>query len=1815
MANELKSTKINGDLAVTGNVNVSSGTITGNLSGTASSANTVKINSTNTNTKYNILVSPGSSIGAPLSHGNVAVNINNSGATTLEVTGTVNATHLTGDGSGITGINAANIVGNIDSSLFSVTDKKEIATAVNGSVTIGTANQPLTIKASKIDLNGSTTVNSDLKVNGNVNITGEANIGRGIKINGSTTIVDATTLSTGDTLIELGSGDRLSSAKPALASTQYAGFYVQKYDGEHSGALVFDNSGTAYVGDVQVSGNTIAPIDSSSNTSSISLQPLATRVKDIAHDSIIKWDNNDKTLKPIKDGDIKSVATGDGSDGRVAIVNPSASYSSIYRTGIKIQNSVNLVTSGEIESSAVTSSTVTASKISSEEIVNGKVEIAQNSIVVKASQTVVDVIKLDSTGNIIASTASIPNITGNLQGKATTAGTADVAIKLNTNAGSATQPIYFSGGKPVAITGAIANDTTGNAATTTKLQTARGISITGGASAKAVSFDGTKDISLNVESLNPANISSGIIGNDEKVVNIRGTADKAKQVNITSSTTGKFNIPYVSGSSGAQYVYAGNIIANINSSTNLVELGDSSHKINISGQADTVNEKIKLGDNLSGEVSLITKNSNNEVTLNANVKEIGIASSTVNVNVNQSLYLLKSKSLILQGANIPWYVSNSSNALTLGANNNSTSTYVFGADSAIFNKEIKANSNIAVSDSGKISSKYADLRQGFNIRLFDSVGTAGSNTNLDYVGLELIQGSKTGTDYNVGLRLNRKSYYTSNSASGYYQNNIPGNSEETTDARIIPLIFDSPNTNNLISFKNSSASGVILKYYKGAIIAANPGTDYLNSEGSFAAAELSSKILPLGSINLSDYQTSITTNTNVTVSITQSNNLVGVLPFFAINTASTDSNNHLYNFTLKPYVPEGIITQTTSDGKDSYVFNSNSDKFPVLIKDISSEKIKIDGTVTKADALNTSAGSATQPIYFANGKPVAITGAIANNTTGNAASASKLNINTIVGSANQPVYFANGVPVSCSTKLNVSISGKADTAGTADAALKLNTNAGSANQPVYFSNGVPVAITGAIANNITGNAATATKLQTAKTISIKGGPNNNASATFDGSNNVSITLTSGIITEALGFTPLKDSDAMSYRGSVTANSIEGIMSSPRVNGDVYLYNGDKITVGSSITGTTDLTVENGDMLVVYVSGNTKQWTVIERNNTDAVSFNGNTESINENTLAYFKTSGSKNISNSTIKISDNTITANIVGNVSGNLTGVASNATHASSATVATSLSTSAGSATQPIYFSGGKPLAITGAIANNTTGNAGSASKLSVNANTGSSSQPVYFSNGVPVAITGAIDNNITGNAATATTLQTARKISITGGATAAGVSFNGSSDISLNVTSITPSIISAGNINSNVNLLGNAATATIANYATNDSDGKKISDTYMKKSGGDMLLGSAINFIDYSTGNVTTSAPINLGGFFWKGKTDYISIYGELPTEPDQCHLVVKLGDDCSNKISIRSCTTAGENEVAWINANGYAMFKTVIGTFSGNATSATVATSLSTSAGSATQPIYFSGGKPVAITGAIANNTTGNAATASNLSKSSVGFLYQSANNTTSVHSFLKSSLLGTTGDNNPAITSISYSNNVVASGNMIVEAVNGNFTASTIHATTFIGAFSGNATSASKLSVNANTGANNNPVYFSNGVPVRCSETIGASDTPVYINNGTITAINGTLKNNAASADKLNTNAGSTTQPIYFSGGKPVAITGAIANNTTGSAAKLNTNAGSTVKPVFFSGGVPVQCAGPIQSPGFAIESDDNGTLQKRATISYNTTDQCIEFIFV
>lgn len=115
-------------------------------------------------------------------------------------------------------------------------------------------------------------------------VTGNLTVGGNLTVNGTTTTVDSTTLQVKDKLIEVAHGNNAALTTPA-------GLVAPKYDGTNSGALVFDSTGTAYVGDVK--------LDSTGNidvVNSKGLQPLATRTG-LVGGNLVQYDSTALTLK------------------------------------------------------------------------------------------------------------------------------------------------------------------------------------------------------------------------------------------------------------------------------------------------------------------------------------------------------------------------------------------------------------------------------------------------------------------------------------------------------------------------------------------------------------------------------------------------------------------------------------------------------------------------------------------------------------------------------------------------------------------------------------------------------------------------------------------------------------------------------------------------------------------------------------------------------------------------------------------------------------------------------------------------------------------------------------------------------------------------------------------------------------------------------------------------------------------------------------------------------------------------------------------------------------------------------------------------------------------------------------------------------------------------------------------------------------------------------------------------------------------------------------------------------------------------------
>lgn len=119
---------------------------------------------------------------------------------------------------------------------------------------------------------------------GNVTVSGTTTIGGDLVVNGTTTTVNSTVLAISDNLITLAKGNTTALTNPA-------GFVVPNYDGTNYGALYFDSTGTAWVGDVSLSGDQI-------DTTSSSASRLVTRTADDYDDlSLMVWDKATKSIK------------------------------------------------------------------------------------------------------------------------------------------------------------------------------------------------------------------------------------------------------------------------------------------------------------------------------------------------------------------------------------------------------------------------------------------------------------------------------------------------------------------------------------------------------------------------------------------------------------------------------------------------------------------------------------------------------------------------------------------------------------------------------------------------------------------------------------------------------------------------------------------------------------------------------------------------------------------------------------------------------------------------------------------------------------------------------------------------------------------------------------------------------------------------------------------------------------------------------------------------------------------------------------------------------------------------------------------------------------------------------------------------------------------------------------------------------------------------------------------------------------------------------------------------------------------------------
>lgn len=390
--------------------------------------------------------------------------------------------------------------------------------------------------------------------------------------------------------------------------------------------------------------------------------------------------------------------------------------------------------------------------------------------------------------------------------------------------------------------------------------------------------------------------------------------------------------------------------------------------------------------------------------------------------------------------------------------------------------------------------------------------------------------------------------------------------------------------------------------------------------------------------------------------------------------------------------------------------------------------------------------------------------------------------------------------------------------------------------------------------------------------------------------------------------------------------------------------------------------------------------------------------------------------------------------------------------------------------------------------GSATSAVKLDTDI-VGDSNTPVYFSGGKPVACT-SLDLNTsgssascTGNSATATKLQTARTIGLGTGVTGTATSFDGGANITVPVTDVKEAYLSWGG----KNLSGSITPIDAA--CSNIHSANRFA--FAKPAG--ITVEYSTNGSTYSAYSTTDSAKINLVS--GNGNTYYIGARSTSTTVNDKLRITL----NATNMglytrlrkllINISTSYATGSNVIIEKAMKGSETTFSTIGTY---------------------QISGWSGWNSIPINSAFGggDNQTGNIAVL-RLTFSITGVNTAQTSNALSV-----SDIIGI-GD-----TYWSHPSTMAKTGHIYSYDSSQNTTfPANVTATTFVGALSGNATTATTATKLG-------------------SSTVGGATQPVYINSGTATACTYTLgksvPSNAIFTDQNVTNTLATTTKAYVTG---------------------------------------------------------------------------------
>lgn len=879
----------------------------------------------------------------------------------------------------------------------------------------------------------------------------------------------------------------------------------------------------------------------------------------------------------------------------------------------------------------------------------------------------------------------------------------------------------------------------------------------------------------------------------------------------------------------------------------------------------------------------------------------------------------------------------------------------------------------------------------------------------------------------------------------------------------------------------------------------------------------------------------------------------------AINVSSADKVNHSLRVDL-----DGT-TAVTYDGDTE---NKSVDITPEAINALRNTtkyagSSQVGGAATSANKLNTNAGDATHPVYFANGVPVQVSGTQAINV----ASADKLNhYVSISADGTEKIHFdgQNNDSFDITPEIINAVRRNGDTIPgplTLNGVFTVNNDAyiDSATIGDLLVNGgtrfVGDVNAGKItANNfvgpLTGNATSADKVNHYVSIQING----TEKVHYDGSANQSVNLTP----ESLGLlgatTKYALGDAVGGN-AVKANALNVSAAIGSTTRPVYIPSSGVPAVISNTTE-IDLIAKKANSLkesYIYSLRGTEQWR-----------YDGSTQrtlDITPNDMGIFDTlEGStvqgESVFNNVVYLNDETYAdsmtienAIVTGalRVVGDLNGSVINATtfngnlngNATSANkVNQTLTIELNGTAQPSYDGSiARRIEITpasiGALAStanyagssSTGGPATSAQKLNTNA--GSDILPVYFTGGVPAAVSTSKQINILAREASKTTYNLAIAFDGTNAVTFDGSTQNKSIDI-------TPEGINA--VRRNGDTIPGPLTLNGVFTVNNDAyiDSATVGDLLVN--GGTRFVGdvnagkiTASSFIGPLTGNATSADKVN----------HYVSI---------QVNGTEKVHFDGSANQSVNLTPDL----LGLLGSNTKYALGDAVG---GNAVKAN-ALNLSAAVGSETRPVYFKAdGKPYTVTN---SNEVDIIARKANSLKAN--FIYalrgtdlwtydgseQQRLDITPNDMGIFDTLLGSTVQGESVFNNVVYLNDETYADSMTIEnaivtgalRVVGDLNGSVINATTFNGNLNGNATSANKVNKALTIELNGTAQPTYDGSIAR-TITISPSTIGALASNANYAA--GASSNGpAVSANKLNTNAGSDILPVYFANGVPVVV---------------------------------------------------------------------------